>query len=97
MYNLFSKICYVGGGGEDRGVQFEDKFAQSKQGKVGQLQEPRLPEESKRAKGRLASLKSLRIREGMATGGYKTCKGGGGSFLKKTPPTFAFNALHQPN
>ena len=75
-------MAYCGGGGEreDQGVQFEDKFVQSKQRKVGKLQRLCLPEECKGAKGQLASLKSPRIREGIAMGGYKTCKGGGRKF-----------------
>ena len=68
------------GGEEDQGVQSEDKFVQSKQRKVGKLQGLHLPKECKGAKGQLASLKSPRIREGIAMGGYKTCKGGGRKF-----------------
>ena len=68
-------MAYCGGG--DQGVQ---SFAQSKQRKVGKLQRLCLPEECKGAKGQLASLKSPRIREGIAMGGYKTCKGGGRKF-----------------
>ena len=62
-------VCGGGGGGPRSPIR--------EQRKVGKLQGLRLPEECKGAKGQLASFKSPRIREGIAMGGYKTCKGGG--------------------
>ena len=71
------------GGAEDRGVQSEDEFAQSRQRQASKLPGLRLPEENKTAKGQLESLKGPMIREVIATGGYKTCRGGGRKFLEE--------------
>lgn len=55
----------------------------AKQRKVGKFQGLHLPKESKKAKGRLPTPKIQRIREWVAKGRYKTCKGGGRKFSEE--------------